>query len=287
VAVRNEREAETLGWFSSVLAKARGGGLLAVDILEVPRPLSLNEGRALIESGRGYFETIRHAADARKVATHSLIMIARRVAYALEGIVAERAVDFVALSWSGEAKRGRRFGRTIDPLLANPPADIAVVRPAARRKQTIKSILIPVDAGANSRFAVRLGTELGRHIAGRGHAAITLLRVTETKTAAENGQKALFERLLKDIDYGKLEARAQVGTSEANTIIEAAEDFDLVIFGASEESRLSRLFPWTAQNRFSARTAKRILREAKPTTIMVKRRPALLRSFLQRAIFPQ
>ena len=286
VAVRDEREAAIMGWLGSVLAKARGGGLLATHMLEVPRPLSLNEGRALVESGRGYFETIREEADARKVATHSLIMIARRVGHAIDELSVERRVDFIVLGWSGKTKRGRAFGRTIDPLLAYPPTDLAVVRPAARRKQTIENILVPIDDSANSRLAIELATDLGRHIAGRAHAAITLLRVTATKAAAEQGETELFSRLLEGIAYGKIETKAQMGTSEANTIIEAAEDFDLVVFGASEESPLGRLFPYKAERRFSAWTTKRVLRMAKPATIMVKRRPNKLRSLLQRVVLP-
>jgi amino acid transporter/nucleotide-binding universal stress UspA family protein len=283
VAVRDEREAATMGRFAVALAKARSGGLLAAHMLEVPRPLSLNEGRALVESGRGYFEIIRKIADGRDVATHSLIMLARRVGHAIAELAAERRIDFIVLAWSGKTKRGRRFGRTIDPLLAYPPTDLAVVRPARREADTIAKILVPVDDGPNSRLAVELATELGRQLAGRAHAAITLLRVTRTKTAAEAAETELFDHLLEDVEYGKLETRTQVGTSEANTIIEAASNFDLVIFGASDESTLGRLLPGK-EDRFSAWTAKRILKMAKPMTVMVKRRPNRLRSALQRIV---
>ena len=286
VSIRDEREAATLGWFGAALAKARGGGILATHMLEVPRPLSLNEGRALIEEGRGFFETIKSEANERDVATHSLIMIARRVGQAIDDICVERGVDFIVLAWSGQAKRGRVFGRTIDPVLAWPPADLAIIRSAARRKQAYSRILVPVDDSANSRLAIQLATDLGRHIAGRAHAEITVMRVTRTKKAAEAGEKELFDRLLDGIEYGKLETEARMGTSEANTIIEAAEDFDLVIFGASEESVLGRLLPGKSGDRFSQWTAKRVLRLGKPTTIMVKRRPNRLRSLLQRVVLP-
>ncbi len=286
VGVRNEAEAVNLGWFAAALAKARDGGLLAAEMLEVPPPLSLNEGRALIKSGKKHFETIKQAGDHRNVGTHSLIMVARRVAGALESIVAERDVDFIVLGWSGAARRGRSFGRTIDPLLASPPADMAVVRPATKPKAEVKTILVAVDDGPNSRLAVELATDLGQLVAGRAHAAITVMCVTRTKTAAEAGEPQLFERLLKDIDYGKLETVTRQGTSRANTIIEEAENFDLVILGAGETSRLSRLLGHKPDNRFTALTSKRVLREASPMTVMVKHCPALLRSFLQRTLFP-
>jgi amino acid transporter/nucleotide-binding universal stress UspA family protein len=285
VAVRDDREAAVLGWFASALAKARDGGLLATHMLEVPRALSLNEARPLIKSGQGYFETIREAAKARKIETHTLIMIARRTAHALEKLISQRAADFVLFAWSGKTKRGRTYGRTIDPLLANPPADMAIVRPASRMKRTIETVLVPVDGSANSRMAVELAADLGKHIAGRAHAAITLLRVTSTKKAAEAGDKDLFAKLLDGIDYGKIETVALAGASEANTILDQAREFDLVIVGASDTSPLGDLFRRKNRERFSPRTTKRILRDAKPTTVMVKRRPAILRSFLQRTIF--
>jgi len=78
----------------------------------------------------------------------------------------------------------------------------------------------------------------------------------------------------------------QAGTSETGTIIEAAEAFDLVIIGDSEISPLSRLLSRPAKDRFSNRTTKRVLREAKPTTVLIKRRLPVLRSFLQRSLFP-
>jgi nucleotide-binding universal stress UspA family protein len=286
VAVRDEREAAVLGWFSSALAKARGGGLLAAHMLEVPRSLSLNEGRSLIRSGRGYFETIREAAKTRRIDTHTLIMIARRTAYALANIVSDRRADFTVLAWSGATKRGRTYGRTIDPLLASPPSDIAVVRPAARLKREIKRILVPVDTGSNSRLAVEIATDLGRHVAGRAHAMITLLRIVGTKTEAEQVAPEFFDELLEGISYGKLDRKVVVATSEANAILEEAENAGLVIFGATEFQPFGKLFPRTVMGRFSSRTTKRILRDAKPTTVMVQRRPAILKSFIQRALLP-
>ena len=104
----------------------------------------------------------------------------------------------------------------------------------------MKTILVPVDGSANSRLAVELATDLGRVIGGRAHAAITLLHVAETKSAAEEGAEALFKPLLEGIDYGKLETRVEAGTSRASTIIAAAEAFDLVIIGESEVS------PWSS-----------------------------------------
>ena len=161
------------------------------------------------------------------------------------------------------------------------------MRPAARLKRTVASILVPVDDSANSRLAVELAADLGRHIAGRANADITLLHVTRSKTAAKEGETTLFDRLLEGIDYRKVETKSQIGTSTANAVIEAAQNFDLVIFGASEASPVKRLFPARDRTRFSAWTAKRILTKARPTTVMVQRRPDILRSLVRRVLLPK
>jgi len=276
VAVREEREAQVLGWFGAAVARARNGGLLATHILELPRPLSLREGQRMIESGRGYFERIREEAKARDVQTHNLIMIARRAAPAIQNIVAERGAEFLVLGWRGAAKRGRLFGRTTDPLLAAPPVDMAVVRPPARRRRAIRTILIPVDSRPNSRFALELAVDLGPIIAGRAHARITLLRVVATKAEAEDPHDALFDRLLDGIDYRQVERRVAQHTSVTNAILEAAEDHDLLIFGAGEQSVFEHIRP--------RGVSRRLLRDAKPLTVMVKRRPHAVPSLFGRLV---
>jgi amino acid transporter/nucleotide-binding universal stress UspA family protein len=278
IAAREEREARVLGRFGAAVAKARSGGVVAVHMLEVPPPLSLNEGRRLLDTGRAYFEAVREEGKARKVGLHTLMMIARRVAPALEEIAHERRAGLVVLGFRGKSKRGRTFGRTIDPLLGNPPADLAIVRPADRSKRVIETILVPVDPGPNSRLAVELATDIGPVVAGRKHARITLLRVVKTKTEVEGGSEPLFERLREGIEYLQIDTKVIQGASISNAIIAEATNYDLVIFGASNEPMLKRI---TAGS-----IAKRILRGAKPETVMVKRRQPVLYSLLRRTVLP-
>jgi len=278
VAVREEREAEILGWFAAAVAKARQGGLLALHMSEVPRVMSLAASRHLLDTGRGFFETVREQAKARGVATHTIIMLARRGAAAVTEIAQEHRADLIVLGWTGKTKRGRIFGRTTDPLIANPPADLAVLRPARRRVHAVETIMVPVSAGRNSRFAVELATDIGRVVAGRKHARITLFRVARTKAeaAAAAEDTALFDGLRDGITYGQITTRIALATSVANAIITEAEDYDLVILGAGEERMFERIL--------SGNIAKRVLREAKPSTVMVKRREPALQSLLRRTV---
>ncbi len=276
VGVRSAREATVLGWIGAAIAKARKGGILATHLLEVPQSLSLFEGRRLVEARRQLFDDVRGAAKQQGVATHSVIMLARRVSQAITELVGDRAVDLSLIGVSAKPKRGRVFGRTTDALLAHPPCEVVVVRPAARLKTSVKTILVPVDDNENSRSAVKLAADLGSVLAGRANAEITLLHVVSTKAQADSGQEPLFERVLEGVDYKKLKKEVVVASSVANKVIEAAEAFDLVVFGLSEGSVLQRM----KRNR----TGRRILRNAKPTAIMVVRRQPALKSLLRQAL---
>jgi amino acid transporter len=278
VCVRDEQEAGVLARFGAAVAKAREGGLVAVHMLEVPPPLSLDEGRHLLESGLAYFKAVRAEAEARGIGIHTLMMISRRVSSAVAEIARERRAALIVLGFKGASKRGRTFGRTIDLLIGNPPADLAIVRPAQRAKKVVETILVPVDAGANSRLAVELATDIGRVVAGRKIARITLLRVVRTKAEVEAGSDPLFEKLREGIDYRQIEAKVVQATSVVNTVLDEAERHDLVIFGASEEPLLKRVL---AGNR-----SRRILRRAKPLAVMVKRRHRVLHWLLRRAVLP-
>lgn len=276
VAVRERRESRVLGWFAAAVAKARKGGVLAVNMLEVPPPLSLGEGRQMVDTAKSYFEAVSEEAKQRKTPLHTLIMISRAVGPALMEIVRERQGDIAVLGWTGEKKRGRLFGHTSDELLANPPTDIALVRAAARAKETYERILVPVISGANSRLALELACDIGRVVAGRKHACVTLLHVVRGKEALSAGWDAEFADLREEITYGKLETKLIQGSSIANTIIEEAENHDLMIFGASDEPIFERIL--------TGSISRRLLRDAKPTTVMVKRRQPVLSSLLRRTV---
>jgi len=180
------------------------------------------------------------------------------------------------LGWRGAAKRGRLFGRTTDPLLAAPPVDLAVVRPPARRRRAIRTILVPVDSRPNSRLALELAVDLGPIIAGRANARITLLRVVGTRAEAEDPHDALFDKLLDGIDYRQIERQVVQHTSVTNAILEAAEGHDLLIFGAGGQSVFEHIRP--------RGVSRRLLRDAKPLTVMVKRRPHAVPSLLGRLV---
>ena len=153
-------------WAGSARRSPRraSGGLLAAHMLEVPRPLSLNEGRTLIESGRGYFETIRRGGG-RAQGRHPQPDHDRAARRPRDGgLVAERGVDFIVLGWSGKTKRGRRSAarsircwpirRPIWPSSGPPRAQEA----DGRRRSWCRSTTAPTAASPSSWRPISAGT---------------------------------------------------------------------------------------------------------------------------------
>jgi hypothetical protein len=159
--------------------------VLALHVVRVPVQLTLADGRLMLREGRGYLETVIEQAKARDVPVHTMIRLGRDVAEAVRKTALENASDLLVLGWPGYTNTaGRLFGSVVDPIVDNPPTDIAVVRYRAYRP--LRSILVPVAGGPNSRRAARMAVNIE-------------LAVVELGVKAVAGQQLVVLALLDDV----------------------------------------------------------------------------------------
>lgn len=272
-------QANVLGRIGAILAEANNGEVLALHVVQVPPSLSLGEGRYFLREGRTYLDTIIDQARKRDVPVHTQIRIGRRVHEAIRQTAYENATDLIVIGWPGYTNTaGRLFGSVIDPLLDNPPTDMAVVRYVRDGGlMPIRTILVPVAGGPNSRRAVRLATHLARG-GDTGPAKVTILNVAPPgagQTSHIQAQK-VFDYTLDGIDYDNIERKVVEGSSVADTIIKESEGYDFIVIGASEEP----LF----KNLLVGNVAQQVAKQASASTIMVKRRSSRLHSMLRQTV---
>jgi amino acid transporter/nucleotide-binding universal stress UspA family protein len=276
VPVATQEQARILGRIGAILAQANGGEVLALHVVRVPPQLTLGEGRLLLKGGRSYLETVIQQAKAREVPVHTIIRLGRNVAEAVRKTVDENASNLVVLGWPGYTNTaGRLYGSVIDPVVDDPPTDIAVVRYRARRP--IRSVLVPVAGGPNSRRAVKMATFMA--MAGEdGPARVTLLHIVPT--GARNGAlvraQQVIDYTLEGIDYAHIEPRIVEGTNVVDTVLRESVGYDLIVLGATNEP----LF----ENLLLGGIAEQIAKRADITVIMVKRRSTQLHSFLRQTV---
>jgi amino acid transporter/nucleotide-binding universal stress UspA family protein len=276
VPVATQEQARILGQIGAILAQANSGEVLALHVVRVPPQLTLGEGRLLLKGGRSYLETVIQQAKEREVPVHTIIRLGRNVAEAVRKTVDENASDLVVLGWPGYTNTaGRLYGSVIDPIVDDPPTDIAVVRYRARRP--VRSILVPVAGGPNSRRAVKMAAVMA--MAGEaGPARVTLLHVVPI--GARNGALVRAQQVinytLEGINYQHIEPRVVEGPNVVDAVLRESEGYDLIILGATNEP----LF----ENLLLGNIAEQIAKRAKITVIMIKRRSSQLHSFLRQTV---
>jgi amino acid transporter/nucleotide-binding universal stress UspA family protein len=282
VPVATFEQARILGQIGAVLARDNGGEVLALHVVRVPPTLTLGEGRHLLKEGREYMENVIQQAKKYDVPVHTVLRLGRDVAESVRKTVYENAADMIVLGWPGYTNTaGRLFGSVIDRIVDDPPVDIAVVRYRAFRP--LRSILVPVSGGPNSRRALQLAVSMARQEV-NGPVKVTLLNVMPPGAGEPGMARAeqVFREVRIGIDYPLIEQVVIEGSDVAQSILNYADSticedcYDLIVAGATNEP----LF----KNLLIGNVVEKIAREADVTVILVKRRSSSLHSFLRQTV---
>jgi basic amino acid/polyamine antiporter, APA family len=284
VPVETEREARIVGQVGAVLAQENLGDVHCLHVIKVPKQLTLGEGRHFLKQARPLLDTVIDVAKPHDVPVHTSIRLGRSRADAIRKTVVENASDLLLLGWSGETgSKDRFFGSVIDPLLDDPPCEMAVMR--YRKQRPLHSILVPVAGGVNSRLAVRLAVQMAQ-AAEEGPAIVTLMQVVP-KGASEGlmiRSEQVLSRSREGFDYTGFLEVVREGDNIVETIIseslgsEEYEPYDLIVIGASNEP----LF----RNLLAGNVAAQIAQRAKVSVLIAKRRSSPLHSFLRQTVLP-
>ncbi len=276
VPVADQEQARILGLIGAVLAQDNQGEVQALHVARVPPQLTLGEGRLFLKEGRSYLETVIQQAKAREVPVHTIIRLGRNVAEAVRKTAVENASDLILLGWPGyTTTSGRAYGSVIDNIVDNPPTDVAVVRYRAHRP--LRSILVPVAGGPNSRRIFKMAVSMAR-TSGHDPAKVTLLHVLPERahTADRVRAEQVFDHALEGIQYARVEKRIVEGADVVEAILDQAQGCDLIIIGATEEGLFKSLLV--------GNIAEQVARRAEVTVIVVKRRSGLIHSLLRQTV---
>src|SRR2546429_101191 len=149
-------------------ALARDGEVILASVIEVTGDAALTSAQPEARARRRLLDTL--AADMGATHARSLVTVARVGWDAIRDACATERPDLLLVSWNRPG--WDILGTTIEEILRDPPADVAVVKGTPGRA---KRILVPVRGGRYARLAARIGTDLARARDG----AVTLLHVSE------------------------------------------------------------------------------------------------------------
>ena len=278
VPVADVQHAKELGRLGSLLAKDHNGEVMALHVIKVPPSLSLSDGRLFLREGREPLEKVIAQARVHDVPVHTMIRLGRNVAQALLKTVSENASDMILLGWPGTSGTNNSlFGSVIDSVIANPPADVAIVR--SRPYDKIGKIVVPVAGGPNSYLAVYTAVSLARHLPEPAqvvmvHIAVNGLDPADIEARAQN----TFRRASTGVVYDQLTQQVIKAETAVEGIMEASKSADMIVIGATRET----LF----RNLLLGNVSQQVAEQAHCPVILVKRRSTILESVLRETVLP-
>ncbi|MCD4686932.1 MAG: amino acid permease, partial [Anaerolineae bacterium] len=277
VPIATNEQAEQLGYIGALIAGRHDGEVMALYVAEVPPSLSLADGRVFLRAGRDYLETMIGVAREREVPVHTMIRLGRNVAQSVRKTAVENASDMIVLGWPGSTNTsGRVFGSVIDPIVDNPPTDIVVVR--FREERPLRSILVPIAGGPNSRRSVELAVTMAQQASNGVQTRIVLFSVVpaNARVSAKVRVQKFMDTMAVNLNFERVEIKTAENENTVDAILKEAKSHDMVIIGASEEP----LF----QNMLLGTVPEQVARRAVVTVIMVKRRSSPMHSFLRQTV---
>jgi uncharacterized hydrophobic protein (TIGR00271 family) len=247
---------------AAALAGAYDGEVLAVHVEVVPPQLPLSNGRRLVGGAPALLQQAQQAVSHKHVPAHTMLRIGHDAVSGIVEATREAKASAIVIGWRPTShRRGWLLGKTLDPLLADPPCNVLVWR--AGKFKVARTILVPMAGGPNAILAM----EYALGLAERWDSQVTIMTVVDDEATAaevEVAEKMLLEAIGKRRDNPRLHTRVVAAVGPAQGILVEAAAHDLVMIGASREGVLDRVLFGTIPERVAA--------ESTTPIIVVKRR---------------
>ncbi|HZU17609.1 MAG TPA: glucosyl-3-phosphoglycerate synthase [Candidatus Dormibacteraeota bacterium] len=217
VPIVRARTAPRLLEVAAAIVRAEGGSGQLLGVVELPpgRPIAQN-----VTVARRYRALLQRLTDLGNLVADNFrvqVRVASTVAQGVREAAYENATGVVVLEWPGPGTH--RAWVHIEDLVADPPADLLLVRPDPDGIGPGRGVLVPIRGGASARLAVRIAAAL----ASAHRAVVTALHVYDPRHPAERREREArqFRELLHD--FGRLRVRV-VEVESANPSRVIAEE---------------------------------------------------------------
>ena len=239
VPIANPETAESLLHLAGALVKPEGGKVIALRVITVPNQLPLSEGRIEAEANRMLLDRAIDQATKEEFRVQTMTRVSRSIAEGILDTAREEDVDQILVGWGGGETRTitRSMGPVLDPIINDAPCDVLIVK--GFNWQDIKSILVPTAGGPNAPIGARLASTLAQSTGAEVTGLYVQIGRASTSRMAEN--KRILDKTFQDLPFAKEpEKKIITANSPLSGILKEAEDYDLVIVGASEEGNFDQ-----------------------------------------------
>jgi uncharacterized hydrophobic protein (TIGR00271 family) len=186
--------------------------------------------------------------------------------------IREEHAHVVVLGWSG-MRTANQVDRepVVGPVIRSAPCEVVVLRGIL--SEPIESVIVPIAGGPHAPAALNLGEALVKDCDCR-IVALNIVRGKLTEDRKAQAIENLRQAVVESLEPEKVELRVVQASQVRKGILAEAEDFDLLLLGASREGLL-------ALNFFGGLPTQIAQERTKPT-ILVKRFEGLSYYWLRR-----
>lgn len=240
VPFRQERVSPLMR-IACALAKNYEGEVVALSVIEAPPKVPLKQHTAGIQDARNLLRLGENIADDHKVEFTRLIKISHRLSYGILETAREERSNFILLGPIGEGGLVEQFKEIVLlNVLEHAPCNVAIYH--GELLTGVKRVLLAVVDTPSCRLAVNIAPALSEEL----KAPVALLQVVPDSAPKGKEQEVLgwMEEVTKDLPF-RMPVEKIVLRSEdaAKSIIEAAQETDLLLMGASRRAgRIISLF---------------------------------------------
>ena len=205
--------------------------VLLIGVVPVPEGENLSAG---VAQARELRDLIAEHSD--RVNLRALARV--RVSYTpweeiREALSRENSVDLLVLNWPQHLDA---LHLTPAEILSHPPCDVAILR--GPLPDNLERILVPMRGGPHAERALSLALD----VAGPNKAQVTALRL-RPRAVSQQMEKAFAGMALVLAELPKIEQRQVETENQAQVILDACQDADLIILGTiSQPSEITTSF---------------------------------------------
>jgi len=261
VGIANPHTAPSLLEIATRLARARGGQVLILQVVVLPEQMPTHIKKDMAREKWQELVALIQQRDSQDVHIEPMVRLAPSPEAGILETIREEHADVVVLGWAG-VRTANQVDRepVVGPVIRSAPCEVVVLRGVL--SESIESVIVPVAGGPHAPAALNLGEALVKDCDCR-IVALHIVRSTMTEDKKAQAYANLQQAVVESSEPEKVELRVVQANRVKKGILTEAEDFDLLLLGASREGLL-------ALNFFGGLPTQIAQERSKPT-ILVKR----------------
>ncbi|MFT4883258.1 MAG: nucleotide-binding universal stress UspA family protein [Natronomonas sp.] len=264
VAAGNPAHVEQLVRTAGDLARVRDGTirLISVVVKSHDSPFEVFSDEAIRREFSGDRQALLERATETApadVPVEAELVVAGSVSAGVLEAVANPATEALVVGWHGPTSRSEVvLGTSVDTLLRRAPCDVYVER-VGRIADDVDRILLPVAGGPHVRPAAAAAAAIAAANDGMVTAVSVLQAETDRETATEwltDAVEALAAAPGPEVGF---ETGVRESESVEDVLVEMATEYDIVVFGATRQSRLRERLVGSVPRRVANRTDRTVI----------------------------